>query len=122
VSGGCHSELDERMGNASGNTKAGEVMSADDAFHVVSLGRPGVDIYSLQVGQGLEDVETFDKFLGRSLPAYRAELTTFAAGAAGGYGSPCTVEEALHALRVAEACEPSRRERRPAALDEVPKS
>jgi len=33
---------------------------------VVSMGRSGVDIYPLQSGVGLEDVETFGKFLGGS--------------------------------------------------------
>jgi 5-dehydro-2-deoxygluconokinase len=33
---------------------------------VVSIGRSGVDIYPLQTGVGLEDVETFGKFLGGS--------------------------------------------------------
>ncbi len=40
----------------------------DDAtrFDVVTMGRTGVDIYPLQHGVGLEDVETFAKFLGGS--------------------------------------------------------
>jgi len=33
-------------------------------YDVVTIGRAGVDIYPLQVGVGLEDVETFGKFLG----------------------------------------------------------
>ena len=33
-------------------------------YDVVTVGRAGVDIYPLQVGVGLEDVETFGKFLG----------------------------------------------------------
>ena len=41
---------------------------ADDRFagplEVLTFGRAGVDIYPLQVGVGLEDVETFGKFLG----------------------------------------------------------
>lgn len=36
------------------------------AFDVITLGRVGVDIYPLQSGRGLEDVETFGKFLGGS--------------------------------------------------------
>ena len=32
---------------------------------VLAIGRCGVDIYPLQVGVGLEDVETFGKFLGK---------------------------------------------------------
>jgi 5-dehydro-2-deoxygluconokinase len=33
---------------------------------VVVMGRSGVDVYPLQVGKGLEDVDTFGKFLGGS--------------------------------------------------------
>lgn len=36
------------------------------AYDVLTIGRVGVDIYPLQVGVGLEDVETFGKFLGGS--------------------------------------------------------
>lgn len=35
-------------------------------FDVLAIGRSGVDVYPLQVGVGLEDVETFGKFLGGS--------------------------------------------------------
>lgn len=35
-------------------------------FDVITMGRVGVDIYPLQSGVGLEDVETFGKFLGGS--------------------------------------------------------
>ena len=36
------------------------------ALDVITMGRVGVDIYPLQVGVGLEDVETFGKYLGGS--------------------------------------------------------
>ena len=36
------------------------------SYDVLTMGRVGVDIYPLQVGVGLEDVETFGKFLGGS--------------------------------------------------------
>jgi 5-dehydro-2-deoxygluconokinase len=36
------------------------------AYDLVAMGRTGVDIYPLQHGVGLEDVETFQKFLGGS--------------------------------------------------------
>jgi len=36
------------------------------AFDVLAIGRSGVDMYPLQTGVGLEDVETFGKFLGGS--------------------------------------------------------
>jgi 5-dehydro-2-deoxygluconokinase len=35
-------------------------------FDVLTIGRVGVDVYPLQTGVGLEDVETFGKFLGGS--------------------------------------------------------
>lgn len=41
---------------------AGESVSYD----VLTIGRIGVDVYPLQTGVGLEDVETFGKFLGGS--------------------------------------------------------
>ncbi|MEW1953114.1 Gfo/Idh/MocA family oxidoreductase [Terrabacter sp. NPDC080008] len=59
-------------------------------------------------------------FMERFLPAYRAELTAFATVARGTLASPCTVQDALQAFRVAEACELSRRENRPVSLDEIP--
>ena len=36
----------------------------DGAYDLVAMGRTGVDIYPLQFGVGLEEVETFQKFLG----------------------------------------------------------
>ena len=36
------------------------------ALDVLTIGRCGIDIYPLQVGVGLEDVESFGKFLGGS--------------------------------------------------------
>ncbi len=59
-------------------------------------------------------------FMERFLPAYRAELTAFVAVARGALASPCTVDDALQAFRVAEACELSRREARVVSLDEIP--
>src|SRR2546423_14460659 len=35
-------------------------------FEVLTMGRVGVDIYPLQTGIGLEDVESFGKYLGGS--------------------------------------------------------
>ncbi|WP_168582683.1 5-dehydro-2-deoxygluconokinase [Gephyromycinifex aptenodytis] len=39
---------------------------AAGGFDVITIGRVGVDIYPHQIGVGLEDVETFGKFLGGS--------------------------------------------------------
>ncbi|MFC7471674.1 Gfo/Idh/MocA family oxidoreductase [Actinomadura keratinilytica] len=59
-------------------------------------------------------------FLERFAPAYAAELDAFLAVARGELANPCDGREALAALRIAEACEVSRRERRPVRLAEIP--
>ncbi|MFG2868205.1 Gfo/Idh/MocA family oxidoreductase [Streptomyces sp. NPDC048338] len=59
-------------------------------------------------------------FLERFAPAYEAELGAFVRLVRGEGANPCDGREALEALRVAEACERSRRERRPVALAEIP--
>ncbi|MBW5481948.1 Gfo/Idh/MocA family protein [Streptomyces bambusae] len=59
-------------------------------------------------------------FLERFGPAYEAELAAFVQLVRGEGENPCDGREALAALRIAEACEISRRERREVALDEVP--
>lgn len=49
------------------STYRGEpILSTTQPFDVLAIGRCGVDIYPLQVGVGLEHVETFGKFLGGS--------------------------------------------------------
>jgi 5-dehydro-2-deoxygluconokinase len=40
--------------------------TVEDALEVVAFGRSGVDVYPLQIGVGLEDVDTFGKYLGGS--------------------------------------------------------
>ncbi|MER7931476.1 MULTISPECIES: Gfo/Idh/MocA family oxidoreductase [unclassified Streptomyces] len=59
-------------------------------------------------------------FLERFGPAYEAELCAFVDVVRGGLANPCDGREALQALRIAEACEISRHERRPVALTEIP--
>ena len=39
-------------------------MSSESALEVLTFGRAGVDVYPLQIGVGLEDVQTFGKYLG----------------------------------------------------------
>ncbi|MEE1753850.1 Gfo/Idh/MocA family protein [Streptomyces sp. SP18CS02] len=58
-------------------------------------------------------------FLERFAPAYEAELDAFVHVASGALDNPCDGREALEALRVAEACELSRREHRPVRLAEI---
>ncbi|MGI5429610.1 Gfo/Idh/MocA family protein [Streptomyces sp. CA-179760] len=59
-------------------------------------------------------------FLERFSPAYEAELNAFVEVVRGERANPCDGREALQALRVAEACELSRRERRAVRLAEIP--
>ena len=76
-------------------------------------------VTSAEVGVDFPRGPRHASFMSRFHAAYRAELTAFTAVAAGEIPSPCTVEDALQAFRVAEACEISRHEGRPVALDEV---
>ncbi|MEU5524452.1 Gfo/Idh/MocA family oxidoreductase [Streptomyces sp. NPDC047860] len=58
-------------------------------------------------------------FLERFGPAYEAELIAFVEVVLGERANPCDGREALQALLVAEACELSRRERRPVRPSEL---
>ncbi|WP_371663496.1 Gfo/Idh/MocA family oxidoreductase [Streptomyces sp. NBC_00280] len=58
-------------------------------------------------------------FLERFGPAYEDELSAFVEVVRGERANPCDGREALQALRVAEACELSRREHRPVHLAEI---
>ncbi|MEV6168609.1 Gfo/Idh/MocA family oxidoreductase [Streptomyces sp. NPDC051954] len=58
-------------------------------------------------------------FLERFGPAYEAELAAFIEVVRGERANPCDGREALQSLRIAEACEQSRRERRPVRLAEI---
>ncbi|QBJ92981.1 dehydrogenase [Streptomyces seoulensis] len=59
-------------------------------------------------------------FLERFGTAYESELCAFVDVVRGERPNPCDGRQALQALRIAEACEISRRERRAVALAEVP--
>lgn len=58
-------------------------------------------------------------FLERFAAAYEAELDAFVGVVRGEVANPCDGREALHALRIAEACELSRAERRPVRMSEI---
>ncbi|MEU3344825.1 Gfo/Idh/MocA family oxidoreductase [Streptomyces sp. NPDC006700] len=61
----------------------------------------------------------YPDFLERFGPAYEAELEAFVGVLHGERPNPCDGREALQALRIAEACEVSRREHRPVSLAEI---
>ena len=51
---------------AAGTATPGRRSDNHKPLDVLTIGRCGIDIYPLQVGLGLEDVESFGKFLGGS--------------------------------------------------------
>jgi myo-inositol 2-dehydrogenase / D-chiro-inositol 1-dehydrogenase len=78
-----------------------------------------VPLRSVEPGVTFPTGEPWPAFWPRFTPAYRAEMTAFVAMARGESASPCTVEEALQAVLVAEAAERSRHENRPVRLTEI---
>ncbi len=63
--------------------------------------------------------DPYRDFQDRFRDAYRAEMAWFVHVAAGEKRSACTAQDALEALRIAVACDRSRAEGRPVALEEV---
>jgi myo-inositol 2-dehydrogenase/D-chiro-inositol 1-dehydrogenase len=74
---------------------------------------------SLEAGMPPAPENPYTLFLDRFDAAYRRELAAFVELAKNGGPSPCTVEDAEIALRVAVACDVSRREHRPVRVSEV---
>jgi myo-inositol 2-dehydrogenase/D-chiro-inositol 1-dehydrogenase len=74
---------------------------------------------SIEPGGPPPPEDPYPDFQRRFAAAYTAEMHAFVDVVAGRRSSPCTVQDAFEALRVAEACDRSRRERRPVALEEV---
>lgn len=78
-----------------------------------------VPLRSVEPGVTFPSGTPWPGFWPRFTPAYRAEMTAFVAMVRGEAPSPCTVDEALQAVLVAEAAELSRRQNRPVRLAEV---
>jgi myo-inositol 2-dehydrogenase / D-chiro-inositol 1-dehydrogenase len=74
---------------------------------------------SAEPGQSFPAGPAHRHFTGRFGDAYAAELAAFVEVAAGDAASPCTVEDALEAFYVAEACELSRHRQQPVLVAEV---
>ncbi|MGV9314672.1 Gfo/Idh/MocA family protein [Streptomyces sp. NPDC003691] len=77
-------------------------------------------LVSAEPGGPGRPARTWPGFLERFAAAYERELDVFLKLVRGETANPCDGREALAALRIAEACELSRRERRPVALAEIP--
>jgi myo-inositol 2-dehydrogenase/D-chiro-inositol 1-dehydrogenase len=76
-------------------------------------------LHSLEPGMPPAPENPYSLFLDRFDAAYRRELAAFVELARNRGPSPCTVEDAEVALRVALACDRSRREHRPVRVSEV---
>jgi myo-inositol 2-dehydrogenase/D-chiro-inositol 1-dehydrogenase len=76
-------------------------------------------IRSAEAGVPFPTGQPWPDFQSRFRTAYRREMETFLEVAAGTVPSPCTPQDALAALYIAEAADLSRREHRPVTLAEV---
>ncbi|MGW5046856.1 Gfo/Idh/MocA family protein [Streptomyces griseoluteus] len=103
--------------NARGHDVRMELLGFADSLAVGLDDR--LPIRSAEPGVTFPSGTPHDFFLDRFTDAYRAELTAFTEVVAGARPSPCTVEEALEAGWIAEACTLSLREHRPVTLTEV---
>lgn len=79
----------------------------------------GTPLASVEAGVDWPRARAHATFFERFADAYAGELAAFTEVVAGGSSSPCTGEEALEALFVAEAAELSRQEERTVQLQEV---
>lgn len=94
-----------------------ELAGTDDQIAVGVAAR--TPLTSVEPGTAAPARTAWSGFLDRFGSAYRAELDTFLRVARGAEANPCEGRDALRALLVAEACEVSRRERRPVPVAEV---
>lgn len=103
--------------NARGHDVRMELLGFADSLAVGLDDR--LPIRSAEPGVTFPSGTPHDFFMDRFTDAYRAELTAFTEVVAGTRPSPCTVDEALEAGWIAEACTLSLREHRPVTLAEV---
>lgn len=95
-----------------------EVFGSRDSV-AVGLG-PRTPIRSVEPGVPPPAGPAWQDFLVRFESAYAAEFDAFVAVARDGIPSPCTAQDGVAALRVAEAADRSLREHRPVRLEEIP--
>lgn len=94
-----------------------EVFGTDDS---VAVGLdPHTPIRTLDPGLDLPHAPVTTGWLERFGAAYRAEMEEFVENVVANRPSPCTVDDARAALRVAEACRRSRKIGRPVLVEEI---
>jgi myo-inositol 2-dehydrogenase/D-chiro-inositol 1-dehydrogenase len=113
---GALAQLSASRYNRAGYDVRMEVRGHDDSI-VVGLD-PRTPLRSVEPGATSGNT-AYPGFLDRFHDAYAAEIAAFARLVVEGGPSPCTVSDALAAFVLAEACELSRRERRPVTVAEV---
>ena len=94
-----------------------ELFGSKDSVTVGWDGR--VPLRSLEPGTVPSKQHPYKNFQERFKSAYEGALSAFLDMARGRRDSPCTVTDAVESLRVAVACDISRREHRPVKLTEV---
>jgi myo-inositol 2-dehydrogenase/D-chiro-inositol 1-dehydrogenase len=94
-----------------------ELLGSEDSISVGLDDR--LPLRSAEPGVTWPAGRAYANFLERFWAAYIAELEAFVDVVSGRSPSPCSPADALETFYVAEACELSRRERRPVQMDEV---
>jgi myo-inositol 2-dehydrogenase/D-chiro-inositol 1-dehydrogenase len=94
-----------------------ELLGSEDSISVGLDDR--LPLRSAEPGVTWPAGRAYANFLERFRAAYIAELEAFVDVVSGRSPSPCSPADALETFYVAEACELSRRERRPVQMDEV---
>jgi myo-inositol 2-dehydrogenase/D-chiro-inositol 1-dehydrogenase len=94
-----------------------EVLGSRDSISVGLDDR--VPLWSAEAGVTFPSGTPYPSFMERFADAYRRELAAFVRLAAEGGQSSCTMQDALEAFYIAEACEVSLARRRPVRIAEV---
>ncbi|MGQ0630342.1 MAG: Gfo/Idh/MocA family protein [Sporichthyaceae bacterium] len=108
--------------SASRYNKAGYDVRMEVRGHLGSVAvgwDPRTPIRSMEANAPVPREQAYPGFLDRFQGAYAVEMAAFVELVRHGGPSRCTVEDALAAFVLAEACEISRRERRPVRVSEV---
>ena len=117
ISGGALAILSVTRHDPLGYDIRMELLGSKDSVAV------GVDarspLRSVEPGSAPAPGNSYSNFQDRFKAAYRAEMAAFVDVAGGRRESPCSARDALEALRVALACDRSRREHRPVRIEEI---
>ena len=103
--------------NARGYDVRLELLGSKDSVCVGMDDR--LPLRSLEAGVDFPSARPYADFMERFHQAYVDEMVAFAELVAGRIETPCSVQDALQAFLVAEACNLSRREGRPVHMDEI---